>query len=100
MLPLRVSILRPVSQTNDYGLPVLSWQSHLQNIPAKMEILDGDSGTASREKLRFKIHMPIETDIQQVDRVVVDQRQFQVLVVTNPAQTGHLKTALTMEVLP
>lgn len=100
MLRQQVSILRPVTQTNDYGLPVLSWQTLEQNIPAKLQLLDGDSGTASREHLRYKVFLPVETDIRPVDRLQLAQRLFEVLVVLNPDESGKLKIALTTEVLP
>ena len=100
LLSQRISILRPITQTNNYGLPVLTWQSLYTNIPAKMQMLDGDSTSAARQHLRYRIYMPIETDIQQTDRVVLNDRLFQVLIITNADDADTLKTVLTTEVLP
>jgi len=100
LLTQRVSILRATTPLNDYGLPVLTWQTHLENVPAKLDLLDGQSGTATREHLRYKIHLPLETDIQQMDRISLEQRLYQVLVVINPNDKNGLKTVLTTEVRP
>ena len=98
LLTQRVTILRPITQTNDFGLPHLLWQSYLEQVPAKLVLLDGNSGSASREKLRYKILLPLETDIRQPDRIQLNDRQFQVLVITNSDLPRHLTTALTTEV--
>lgn len=100
LLSQRISISRPVTQTNDYGLPVLRWKILKTNVPAKMQMLDGDSSSATRQQLRYRIYMPIETDVQQTDRIVLNNRQFQVLIITNSDDTLNLKTVLTTEVLP
>ncbi|MBL4700328.1 hypothetical protein JYU15_02075 [bacterium AH-315-I18] len=100
LLTQRVSILRSTTPLNDYGLPVLTWQTHLKNVPAKLELFDSHSSTATREHVRYKIHFPIGIDIQQMDRISIDQRLYQVLVVTNQDSANPLKTVLTTEVLP
>lgn len=100
LLTERVNILRPSTQTNDFGLPHLVWQLHLENIPAQINLLDGDSGTATREKLRYKIQLPVETDIRQLDRIQHHDRVFQVLVVSNAKIASHVINAMTTEVHP
>ena len=100
LLTQSVTILRATSPLNDYGLPVLTWQTHLQNVPAKLDLFDGNTGTASREHIRYKIYLPIETDVQPMDRISLGQRLYQVLVITNPDDANSLKIALTTEVLP
>ncbi|HAI12225.1 MAG TPA: hypothetical protein DCM28_11010 [Phycisphaerales bacterium] len=100
LLTQRVDILRPTTQTNDFGLPHLVWQLFKEQVPAKVELLGGDSGAVSRDRPRHKIYLPLETDIRQLDRILINDRQFQVLVVTSSDTTSHVVTALTTEVQP
>ncbi|MAX26875.1 MAG: hypothetical protein CMJ19_20470 [Phycisphaeraceae bacterium] len=100
LLNQRVTILRPTSQTNDFGLPHLVWQDHLQNVPALPELLGSEYGASRDGKVQYKFHLPLETDIRQLDRIAHDGRLFQVLVITNQDRPSHVLSAMTTEVHP
>jgi hypothetical protein len=100
LLNQHVNILRPVTQTNEFGLPHLVWQTHLQNIPTLPELLGSEFNASNQGKIQYKFYFQLETDIRQLDRIEHQGRLFQVLVITDQDRPSHVLTALTTEVHP